>query len=166
MTDMKWRELIAGLYEGQRQEGFALKPTFYPPNSDSELRLAEERLNVELPKQHRSLLLQTNGVMEMMSVDGGDWFDAGWLLWPLDKIIEENLRIRSDDSVREMCMPLNCFLFFADAGNGDLFAYSIVSGEIRSSDVFAWAHEDDTRSNVAPSLAQFIEGWKNGTITL
>jgi hypothetical protein len=166
MAAIKWRELITGFYKNRQLEGCSLKPEFYPPVSDSELRQAESRLGVKLPKQQRSLLLETNGVMDMMSVDGGKWSKSGWLLWPLEKIIKENLQIRSDDSLREMYMPLDCFLFFADAGNGDLFAYTIVNGEIRSPDVFAWGHEDDTRPNVAPSLAQFIEGWMDGTIKL
>jgi hypothetical protein len=167
MASKKWRKLIADVYEKlPEQEGYATKPKFCPGVSDSELRVAEGRLGVELPKQHRSLLLETNGVMGMMSVDGGKWHDSGWLLWPLDQIVEENLRIRSDDDNRKMYMPLDCFLFFADAGNGDLFGYSIVNGEIRCPDVFAWGHEDDTRPNIAPSLAQFVEGWMDGTIKL
>ena len=44
--------------------------------------------------------------------------------------------------------------------------YSIVNGKILNPDVFAWGHEDDSRPNVAPSLTQFVEGWKNGTITV
>jgi hypothetical protein len=165
MSDIKWRELIAGLYQKQ-EEGYAVKAEFYPGVSEAELRIAESRLGVELPPQQRSLVLETNGVMETMSVDGGEWFNSGWLLWPLEKIVEENLNIRSDSHYRKNYIPLDCFLFFADAGNGDLFGYSIVNGEIRCGDVFAWGHENDSRPNIAPSLAQFVEGWNNGTITV
>jgi hypothetical protein len=167
MADIKWCELITHVYETQPQEsGIANKPAFYPAASLVDIAVAENQLAVKLPMRHRSLLLETNGVMDMLSIDGGEWFKSGWFLWPLDKILEENLEIRSDDNMRERYMPLDCFLFFADAGNGDLFAYSVVSGEIRYGDVFAWRHENDSRPNIAPSLVQFIEGWKDGRIRL
>ena len=55
---------------------------------------------------------------------------------------------------------------FADAGNGDQFAFPIVGGSIRGTDVFAWDHENDSRSWVAPSLQTYLEGWLSGKIKL
>jgi len=63
-------------------------------------------------------------------------------------------------------MPFDCLLFFADAGNGNQFAYLILNGEIRRNDVFVWNHENDSRVWVASSMKQFIEWWLNGTINV
>ena len=61
-------------------------------------------------------------------------------------------------------MPFDPLLFFDDAENGDQFAFSILKGEIRRPDVFAWNHEDDSRQWVAPSLAKYLESSLNGTM--
>ncbi|MNG40245.1 hypothetical protein D3C84_1287410 [compost metagenome] len=62
--------------------------------------------------------------------------------------------------------PFDSLLFVADAGNGDLFGYSIVDGAIPKEDIYTWNHEDDSRTWVAPSLKQFIEGWLKGEISI
>ncbi|WSL80461.1 SMI1/KNR4 family protein [Kitasatospora sp. NBC_01266] len=60
-------------------------------------------------------------------------------------------------------MPFDPLLFFADAGNGDLFA---LLPRIGRPDVFVWNHEDDSRTWVAPSLAKYLEWWLTGQIKL
>jgi len=62
-------------------------------------------------------------------------------------------------------MPFDCLLFFADAGNGDQFAFAILNGESRRDDIFVWNHEDDSRCWVALRLDTFYEGWLTGRIT-
>ena len=57
-------------------------------------------------------------------------------------------------------------LFFADAGNGDQFAFVITAGKIRRPDIFAWDHENDSRTWVAPSLAKYLEWWLSGDLKL
>ncbi len=57
-------------------------------------------------------------------------------------------------------------LFFADAGNGDQFAYSVTGGAIRREDIYVWDHEDDSRRCVAPSLLRYLEWWLSGKIHL
>jgi len=54
-------------------------------------------------------------------------------------------------------------LFFADAGNGDQFA--LVPMTTRP-EVFAWSHEDDSRTWVAPGLAKYLDWWLTGKIVL
>lgn len=61
-------------------------------------------------------------------------------------------------------MPFDCLLFFADAGNGEQFAYSIQDGLIRKDDIYVWNHEDDSRTWVAPSLKKFIQWGLEGII--
>jgi hypothetical protein len=61
-------------------------------------------------------------------------------------------------------MPFDHLLFFADAGDGDQFAFGILNGEIRNPDIFVWNHENDSRTWVAPSLDVYLEWWINGKL--
>jgi SMI1-KNR4 cell-wall len=63
-------------------------------------------------------------------------------------------------------MPFDHLLFFSDAGNGDLFGFSILNGSIQKDDIFVWNHEDDSRSWIASSLEAFIKGWITDKITV
>ena len=87
-------------------------------------------------------------------------------MWPLDRIINDNIEFRTTKAFSELYMPFDNLLFFGDAGNGDQFAYPITAGRIRRPDVFAWNHEDDSRMWVAPSLGKYIEWVGNGKISL
>jgi len=60
-------------------------------------------------------------------------------------------------------MPFDALLFFGDAGTGDLFGLVPHTGR---PDVFAWNHEDDSRTWVAPGLGKYLEWWQNGRIKL
>ncbi|WP_237409242.1 SMI1/KNR4 family protein [Streptomyces sp. M2CJ-2] len=88
--------------------------------------------------------------------------EAG-LVWSAERIVSENRTRREDSGFAALSMPFEPLLFFADAGNGDLFA--LLSG-LRRPDVFVWNHEDDSRTWVAPSLAKYLEGWLTGWITV
>lgn len=86
---MNWRELITGIYETRAQPpGIAGKPQFYPPASAGDVADAEARLNATFPASIRSLLLETNGVMDRLAIDGGEWFDSMWLLWTVAELVE------------------------------------------------------------------------------
>jgi hypothetical protein len=63
-------------------------------------------------------------------------------------------------------MPFDHLLFFADAGNGDHFAFALHAGVVRRPDVFAWNHEDDSRNWAAPSLEKYLEWWLTGRLKL
>jgi hypothetical protein len=88
------------------------------------------------------------------------------LIWSAERILEANLTMRSHPDFAELYMPFECLLFFADAGNGDQFAFTVLRGEFRKDAVFAWNHEDDSRTWVAPSLERYLEWWLDGTIKL
>ncbi|MEU9440876.1 SMI1/KNR4 family protein [Streptomyces sp. NPDC048304] len=85
------------------------------------------------------------------------------LVWSADRIASENQILREDTGLATLYMPFDPLLFFADAGNGDLFA---LLSRIDRPDVFAWNHEDDSRTWVAPSLAKYIEWRLTGQIEL
>ncbi|MDI5791405.1 hypothetical protein PO124_32560 [Bacillus licheniformis] len=85
--------------------------TLNRPIETGKLQKAEELLGVSF-LMNWSAFKMTNGINDTF----GDH-----LIWPADRIIEENLDMRCTDCFK----PFDCLLFIAGAGNGDLFAYSI-----------------------------------------
>ena len=118
---------------------------------------SEQQLGLALPPDLRELLMESDGVM-------GE-YELG-LVWPLARIVSDNLSFRNNPHFKELYMPFDSLLFFGDAGNGDQFAYPIQAGVVRNLDVFAWSHEDDSRTWIAPSLRKFFEWWSSGRIKL
>lgn len=140
-----WRERI------ERWTGEA---RFFAPATDEEIRSCETALGQNLAGDLGQLLRESNGV------DGE--FGLG-LVWPVERIREVNLRFRRDGDFARLYMPFDPLVFFADAGNGDQFAFVIRD---RPADVFAWDHETDSRRMVAPSLATYLQWWLDGSLTL
>jgi len=105
---------------------------------------------VALPGDLTSLLSETNGVT--------DRYGAG-LIWSTDRVISDNQSFR--ESFAELYMPFDALLFFADAGNGDQFAFPLTSAGARD-DVFVWDHESDSRRWYASSLEQYLTWWLGG----
>jgi hypothetical protein len=97
-----------------------------------------------------SILKEADGVMGEYGLG---------LIWPVMRIRKDNLAFRENKSFRKLYMPFDHLLFFADAGNGDQFAFPIEDSAIRVSDIFVWDHEDDSRKWVAPSLEKYLELW-------
>jgi hypothetical protein len=143
-----WQELIRRLITDCE---------FAPPASLGRLAAAEQALGVELPGDLRSLLLESDGVLGEYGLG---------LVWSVERIETDNIAFRSNADFRELYMPFDHLLFFADAGNGDQFAFAILAGAVRRPDVFAWNHEDDSRTWVAPSLEKYLEWWLSGRIKL
>jgi hypothetical protein len=131
--------------------------TFKAPATNAEIDQISVELGVQPPDELRSLLAESNGV------DGE--YGLG-LLWDVARIIDDNQRFRSIPDFAELYMPFDCLLFFGDAGNGDQFAFAILSGSVRRADVFVWNHEDDSRSWVAPSLQAYFDWWLFGKLTV
>ncbi|WP_369227868.1 SMI1/KNR4 family protein [Streptomyces sp. R39] len=140
-----WTEVVAAL------PGTAV---FQPPASESSLIRCTASLGHPLPADLVALLRESNGIE-------GEHGEG--LIWSAERIVSENQRLREDAELAPLYMPFDPLLFFADAGNGDLFA--LVS-RIDRPDVFAWNHEDDSRIWVAPSLAKYLEWWLTGQIKL
>jgi SMI1-KNR4 cell-wall len=143
-----WRALISALTGDCR---------FFPAASEEQLTQTDRTLGVELPEHLRNFLRETNGALGP---------NALGLVWPLERIRDENLSFRANREFRALYMPFDHLLFFADAGNGDQFAFAIADGVVRRHDVFAWNHEDDSRSWVAPSLKRYLEWWLSGKLKL
>ncbi|MFE1883504.1 SMI1/KNR4 family protein [Streptomyces diastatochromogenes] len=127
---------------------------FQPPAAESSLLRCATVLGHALPADLAALLRESNGIE-------GE-YGAG-LIWSAERIVSENQTLREDGDLATLYMPFDPLLFFADAGNGDLFA--LLPG-LRRPDVFVWNHEDDSRTWVAPSLAKYLEWWLTGQIKL
>jgi len=134
-----WRETIMNLTDDYE---------FYPPATSAQIESAEESLSVSLPEELRALLTETNGVRGKYGY---------WLIWPIESIQKENLEYRSYPDFRELYMPFDPLLFFAEHGNGDLYAYIITSVGITRPDIFIWEHESDSRRSYAFGLTRFLE---------
>jgi len=127
---------------------------FQPPASGESLQRCAAALGHELPADLAALLRESDGIE-------GE-YGAG-LVWSAERIASENRTLRTDKEFASLYMPFDPLLFFADAGTGDLFA--LLSG-LRRPDVFAWDHETDSRTWVAPSLAKYLEWWQTGRLKL
>jgi hypothetical protein len=141
-----WRPLIAGLVPAA---------VFAEPVTEQAFAQAEKALGQPVPQHLADLLRETNGVEGEYGLG---------LVWDIERIVTDNLAFRRNEEFRELYMPFEPLLFFGDAGNGDQFA--LLSPPIDQEDVFAWDHEDDSRTWVAPNVEMYLRWWVDGKITL
>jgi hypothetical protein len=165
---MNWRELITGVYAGRSQQtDIATKPKFYAAASAREIADAEARLNARFPVSLRSLLIETNGVMDMMAIDGGEWFDSMWLLWTVAETIEQNDNCRAATEDETYERDFGKLVFFAGAGSdGILFGFPVTEDHVCAPSVVVWHPIDDEVEEIAPSLEEFLRGWLTSTISI
>ena len=133
------------------------KHEFFSPTNREEILKAEQLLGVLLPDELKDLLKESNGVYSEYGLG---------LIWPLERIIKDNLDFRQTPDFKDLYMPFEPLLFFADAGNGDQFAFVILDGEVRQTDIFVWNHENDSRSWAAPSLQMYLDWWLSGKLNI
>jgi hypothetical protein len=143
-----WRERITS---------YCSSAGYSPGCSISVLDAAERDLGVQLPPDLRAVLTESDGVL-------GEYKSG--LIWPLARIVEDNRLFRTNPDFRDLYMPFGHLLFFADAGNGDQFAFPIQGETIQRPDIFVWDHESDSRTWVAPSLERYVDWWLSGRIQL
>ncbi|MGW3204290.1 SMI1/KNR4 family protein [Streptomyces sp. NPDC001135] len=129
-----WKEIAAEAYPGAEFTG---------PAAAAGLTEAGRRLGLPLPAELVSLLGETDGIV------GHDGVDT---VWPLERIVRDNLQFRSDPAFAALYMPFDPLLFFGDGG-GDQFAF--VRTPARP-DVFVWEHEDDSRRWAARDLRDYL----------
>jgi len=137
-------------------QGISEECTFSTPTTKNEIDKVESLLNVTLPQELKEIMLETNGVKGS--------YELG-LIWPLDRIINENKHYR-DGFLEEYYMPFENLVFFAESGIGDLFAFPVSQNRVCRDDVFVWNHENDSRMWVAPSVTKYVEWWLNGIIKI
>jgi hypothetical protein len=94
-----------------------------PPVTGQSLRLAENRLGVNLPDQVRSMFLSGDGRY--------DYDGECWLLWPLDRLIDDNLVAWDESGLPRSLLAID------DDGTGDPFC--VVLDDQGSDHVFRWS---------------------------
>ncbi|MFJ8045456.1 SMI1/KNR4 family protein [Kitasatospora sp. NPDC096147] len=130
-----WREAALEVFK---------EATFRSPVQVAALADAEGRLGCQLPAELRQLLMESNGIIGRSTVG---------TVWPVEKIVEQNLLFRSDSSLAELYMPFGALLFFGDNGGGDQFAFVRTP---QRPDIFVWEHETDSRRWVAGDLRDYL----------
>jgi SMI1-KNR4 cell-wall len=144
-----WTDLIASLPE---------PASLHEGATEASLRDAGRQLGQSLPAELASPLRESNGVEGEYGLG---------LVWPVGRIVKKYLALRGDGRLaqiyRPLFMPFEPLLFFADAGNGDMFAVVPHTGR---PDVYTWNHENDSRTWVAPGIGTYLEWWLNGRISL
>ncbi|MFN3152289.1 SMI1/KNR4 family protein [Bremerella sp.] len=155
-----WRERVERAYDSRvNAEGTSSRPAFYPPCGIHQINQAEERLGVSLPAGLKSLLLESDGLMDLLSVDGHEYFESLWLVWPIEMIVNENQRVTQQGTVDR--------LFFASAGtDGILFGCPASLNDDAECAVLAWYPMEDRIVPLADSLGEFIEGWLANRLTV
>ena len=140
-----WRERISALTEHAE---------YASPVTNADLVAAEGVLGGPLPAELGEVLAETDGVRGEHGLG---------LIWPLARIVSDNLMFRSNADFASLYMPFDALLFFADGGNGDQFAFPCLP---RRDEVFVWDHETDSRTWVAGSLDQYLQWWLGGTLRI
>ena len=141
-----WRGLIEQLYP---------EATFADGVSEASLSRAERQLGHPVPDTLAAVLRETDGVLDV---------HGGGLIWPVERIVADNIFSRTDPTYAEMYMPFEPLLFFADAGNGDQFA--LTTPPVARDDVFVWNHVEDSRTWGAADIGMYLRWWAAGTLTV
>jgi SMI1-KNR4 cell-wall len=115
----------------------------------------EKLFSIQIPKELRNLLYETNGVNDSYGYS---------LIWSIEKIIRENLNL--GERLEDIYLPFNNLLFFSDARNGDMFGYSISDRSIKQNDIYLWNHGNNEQTQIAPSLNDFVEDWISGKLSI
>ena len=126
---------------------------FREPATAGLLHTVEQDLGHRLPGELHELLAETNGIEGEYGLG---------LLWSAERIAQDNAHFRSSEELRDLYMPFEGLVFFADAGNGDQFAVSLSGNH----EVYVWNHEDDSRTWVAATILGYLEGWLTGRLTV
>lgn len=125
--------------------------SFSPPASNDDLAATAAALGTSLPQQLRELLSETNGIEGEYGLG---------LVWEVARIAKDNTWFRTNEDYRELYMPFDGLLFFADAGNGDQFGISLAGNQ----EIYVWDHENDSRTWVAPTVTGYLEAWMTGRL--
>lgn len=159
---MNWESILSKLNESSNPPGrYQLRQRLFPPATEEAIASAEDVLNTRFPFSLRSLLLESDGVMQMMAVKEGEWFDESWTVWPIHEIVEQNRWHREHYADRR----LSRFLFFSSAGaDGIMFGFPAADEPQADLDVYAWYPDETDDKLLSNGLERFLIGWRRGDI--
>ena len=87
-----------------------------PPATEQQIAEAEKSLDIHIPDNLRGLLRETDGIVNVYGLQ---------IIWSTDLIKRNNLDIRQSGLAADTFVQHGNLLFFADAGNGDEYAFLI-----------------------------------------
>lgn len=130
---------------------------FFPAATQQQIAELEASLRTKLSVDLISLLFETNGIGKDTELN---------TIFSVEKIKSVNLDFRSAPEFQDIFAPFDLLLFFAEAGNGDYFAFEITNNEVIKPNIWVWNHEDDGRRIIASSLDKYLIGWLSGNISI
>lgn len=136
-----WKDYLSGISK---------ECNFIEAAKEDSILSIREQLNMTLPKDLLELYKETNGVYGIA------------FIWCVEQMLKENVSIRLIYKDMDSLISLDNYLFFSDAGNGDLFCYS----NVNDGTIYVWNHEDQRCKGVASSLEEFLNGWITGVISI
>lgn len=154
----KWIGLINSI-----ESSYECSYDFYPPVSEEEITIAEQKLKCQFPDDLREFLKETNGCMENILIKD-KYIPNIHVVWPLEEIVRTNLDVRENHVFNDV-MPLDHFLFFTRPGvDGILFGYGIRRNGIVKDDIFCWDPIPDDRKWLASRLQDLLFRWDSISI--
>lgn len=154
-----WRELIQTLaQDSENTYEFAPAATYF------QLERIEQLFNVKLPATLRQLLLETNGVRQVMFYND-ERVPVGQIIWDTESVQRQNRKMRTDPAYQDFYLSFDTLFFFGSPNTDSVrFALSIHETQVTEI-IVAWYATDDRRVQVATSLQTFIEDWLSGRMT-
>ncbi|RDW14993.1 SMI1/KNR4 family protein [Oceanobacillus chungangensis] len=114
---------------------------------DSDIKAAEDKLDVVFPEQYKELFKLVN------NADIGEW-----ILYPIkdhrnlkktwDDIVRQNTEVREEYMSKDL-------IAIGDDGSGDKLCFKVNDG-IMGNEIYLWYHEDGELEYYAPNLKEFI----------
>ena len=145
---MNWRERITEAYRRRESQSVPASPEFQPGAPEDALQEAERALGQRLPEDLRALLSESDGVLEVLEIEG-ERIESLWILWTTEEIVQNQ-----NDT----------FLFFGSVGtDGILFGYDRTEN---TGQIWAWHPMESRRQLVGESLAEFLYGWIGGSVAV
>jgi len=117
------------------------------PATEDQIKVAEALLHISLPESLRSFLSEMDGLSDVYGLN---------IVWSINEIQLNNIHMRQDGLAAKTFVQYGMLLFFADAGNGDEYAFRVKEGQITQDDIFVWRHEDDRLEWVELSLEMYL----------
>lgn len=141
------------------QPGIDVRLEFMQPCSSEEVSAVERQLGIIFPESLKTLLYESNGVMKMLSVDGGEWLEDCWAIWPSEEILQRNIWHRTKYADR----AVDSLLFISSPGvGGVVFAAQALNIPHTDSSIIAWYPDESDVRIVGSTLMDFIVGNLSG----